>query len=644
MYPGLILVCDPHPGAADAGLAFLLEQYGPNPGDGRLRTSRGDRWAAVAVAPASAEPSCGAGVCQDHGHILIWTGDVFLPSAWIADHAGGPVREAIGNAILRRLIAQGVESLADIDGAFCGAWYDPSRRCWTVFNDRLGQLPVFWAAEGDRLVVAPKARLAWQGSGLPLAIDEDGVADVIRSMNTSEDRTLIKHVHWLIGGHTLRWAPASGSRPCCDVKPYWEFRHQPSAYATPTEALDAYVAVFTDAVRQHASSIKQPMLGISGGMDSRMILAICSTLNALPACFTAGWPFTEDVRFGRELAQLAGTTHELVTMEASAAVEQIRRLIVDSDGLHAARHLGSGCNIQTYLAGHSGRVVLEGHLHGIVGGAYVPADDDVPNGRAPHDCYWATKYCHGGGTVEMVNELCHPAVARRSLGRWQVFVDDRFAHAPTSNPLEQAEYVVFSGRSGRNDVLGPMLLRHDVTLRSPATDRAVLDWMARTPATWRRGKQMVAEAFRRHFPRFARVARANHSGFPIAEGRLLREYCWQRDKIHRWRAHRRYPKTRAWGMAGEYLTAWLFETWRQSGDLNGILDAKARVLEWVRPEGVNRLRTVAESDPRQAAPLLTLATIETMIRRLEQLPSLAGQSSRNTDATARREPELATTT
>lgn len=438
MYPGLFLVCDPHPGAAKADLAFMLGQYGLSAADGQVRSSHGDRWAAAAIAPAAAEPSCGAGICHEHGHILIWTGDLFLPSSWTNEHPTAPVREAIGGAVLHRLITNGIESLAEIDGAFCGAWYDPAHRCWTAFNDRLGQLPVFWAAEDDRLVVAPKAWLAWQGSGAPLTIDENGVTDVIRAMNTIEDRTLIKNVHWLIGGHTLRWAPSYGGRPCCDSTAYWEFRHQPSAYTTPTEAVDAYVEVLTDAVRQHASSIKQPMLGISGGMDSRMILAICSRINAVPACFTTGWPFSEDVRFGRELARLVGTTHEIVPMESAAVARQLERLIIDSDGLHGARHLGGGFAIQAYLTGHPGSVLLEGHLHGIVGGAYVPSDDDIPNGRAPHDCYWAAKYCHGGGSVELINDLCRPDVAQRSLERWQSFIDERFAHAPTSNPLEQA--------------------------------------------------------------------------------------------------------------------------------------------------------------------------------------------------------------
>ncbi|MBP7937169.1 MAG: hypothetical protein KA354_21200 [Phycisphaerae bacterium] len=639
MYPGLMLVCDPRPGAADADLAFMLEQYGLSPDHKRVRSGRGERWAGAAITPAANEPSCGAGVCHEHGHTLIWVGDVFLPDAWAGRQAAGPPRRAIGGAILRRLTSHGVESLADIDGAFCGAWYDPTRRCWTLFNDRLGQLPTFWAAEQSRLVVAPKARLAWQASGLPLAIDEDGVTDVIRAMNTTEDRTLIRQVHWLIGGHALRWMPSEGATSRRDCRPYWEFRHHSSAYATPAEAVDAYVEVLTEAMRRHASSIKPPMLGISGGMDSRMILAICSTLSVVPACFTTGWPFSEDVRFGRQLARLAGAAHEVVPMEAAALARQLERLIIDSDGLHGARHLGGGFGLQAFLAGHPGAVLLEGHLHGIVGGAYVPSDGDIPDGRSPHDCYWAAKYCHGGGSIALINELCRPDLARRSLERWQALIDDRFARAPTSNPLEQAEYVVFTGRSGRNDVLGPMLLRRDVALRSPATDRAMLDWMAATPASWRRGKQLVAEALRRHFPRFARVPRANHSGFPIAEDRLRREYCWQRDKLHRWWTHCRYPETRTWGMAGEFLTAWLFETWRKTSGAGGIREADARILEWVQPEALDRLWSVAERDPRQAGVLLTLATIETMVRRLERLPGRTGPSSHEVRATVAREPE-----
>lgn len=620
MKPGLIMVIDQRPARAEACVAGMLEALGAV-GHRDVQAMKGEHWAAAIAAPPARVPGCSAGVVSEDDHILLYTGDIDLGDTSPPAHA---TSDAVGRELLRRLRQDGLQTLATVDGAFCGAWYDGPGSRWVVFNDRLGLLPIFHTWHERRLIITPSATLTWRAADMPLAVSEDGVSDLLRSMNMTEDHTLIESVHWLRGGHAIICKPRNSELAEPQVRKYWEFRHQPARGATLDDAMDEYVHAMGEAIDRQTDGALAIVLGLSGGMDSRLILARACELGRTPTCFTTGWPFSEDVRFARQLACKARATHMIVPLEAALLPDRLERLIIETDGLHSARHMVFGSAIPDYLACFSGSVLLEGHIHGIVGGGCVPDDDDLPIGKPAHACKWARKHAHGGGDVETISSLLLPDIARATDERWRARIDDRYANAPGDDSWQKAEYAAINGRSGRNDVLGPGLQRRDVVLRSPATSRAVLDWAARTPGPWRRGKQLYMEVLRRRYPRLARVRKADYNGLPLAGGTLLREYCWQREKISRWWAHHTYPQTRAWGTGAGYTAAIAFETWRQHGGLARLVEPDARVLAWVKEDRLHDLWHDALRDPTTSSLLLTLGTIETYIRHLEQCSPLNG--------------------
>ena len=577
----------------------------------------GSGWAAAAIPPPACEPTCGAGIYSDGRDLLAWAGEMFLPDAWKLSARQETPQRAIGTAVLDRIRHQGAAVLADVDGAFCGAWYDGDRRRWTVFNDRLGLIPVFYGLSEERLVVGPQARLTWQATGEPLTINELGVADLLRCENMAEDHTLIGGIRWLRGGHLLEWSSEGGQR----TRRYWDFQHRGDPECNKDGVIDGYVNALERTIRRHADSCGPLRLGISGGLDSRMYLGFCKRVGRMPACFTAGWAFGDDLRYGRRVARAAGAPHEWVEMEEASLPDRLVDAIVETDGLHSAAHLAPATAMKAYLQEYPGSVLLEGYLHGVLGGAYVPSDEDIARDVPPHRSAWARRRLHAGGEFDLIDGLLSPELAAESHTQWQSRVDDAYRGAPTDDPLAKAEHAIASSRSGRIDVLGTGLLRGDVLVRNPACDRIMLDWHARTPIRMRRGKRVFLEVIRRHFPRLARVQRTSSSGLPIAEDRWLREYCWQREKLHRWWVGRRHPWTRCWGTGGRAIRAWTFETWRRSGRLDDLVADDARVLNWVRRTPLQRLWDHARSDPLRAGPLLSLATIEFMVRRLERLPA-----------------------
>ncbi|MBI4578296.1 MAG: hypothetical protein HY718_01245 [Planctomycetes bacterium] len=609
-YPGIYMVCDPRPGRARSSVREMLAAAGQ--AAPRVAALEGPGFAVAAVSSPVDEPTCGPGIhCDNHG-ILIWAGEMIPPPSWsgrtdsLSSHAAAAI-------VRQKLLTGGPGILAEIDGTFCGAWYDNETRTWTVFNDRWGLIPLFWWADAERLIVSPRARLTWQASGSPLRIDEDGVADLLRTQNMLDDHTLIAGVYWLEAAHSLRY---DGRRVM--ARRYWDFRHRPSTPRSYDEVLDGFVET-SRATIDRMTRCRAPVLqGLSGGLDSRMFLAMCHDLGRVPTCYTSGFAYGEDIRFGRQLARVAGASHDALLLDERSLPEQLRASIVDTDGLHGAGHLALGAPIASWLAGQAGAVLIEGYLHGVLGGSDLPTDADVPPDRPPHEHRWARDFLHGGGEPGLIGGLLREDLAIGSLARWESHVDDSFRASHADDPLCRAEYAIIAGRSGRNDVLVPAMYRRDVLARHPACDRQMIEWFAATPASLRRARQLYIDVLVRRFPAFARVPRADGcSGMPLVRGRWARESRWRREQLYSTWARLRYQSVRRYGRDSLAARAWAFETCQNSGMFEPLLAGDARVLEYLRPNAVRRLWMTACVKPRECVPLLSLLTIEVMIRELE---------------------------
>jgi hypothetical protein len=589
----------------------MLSQAGET--DDRTLALEGAGYAIAAISPSGHHAHAGPAWHADARGLLVWAGEMFLPESW----TGGKTADSPNSvaAIVRhRLLLDGPEILAHIDGSFCGAWFDVQANSWTIFNDRWGLIPLFWWTQGQRLIVSPKARITFQASEKPLRIDEHGVADLLRTQNMLDDHTLISGLHWLEPARCLQWDGAS-----IDTRRYWDFQHRPHAAVCSGEVLTGFVEASRSTIARMTDTGGQILQGISGGLDSRMFLAVCHELGRVPACYTSGFAYSEDMRFGRKLARAAGASHDALLLDERLLPDQLRQSILETDGLHGAGHLVMSAPIASHLARHAGAVLIEGYLHGVLGGSDLPADADVPGERPAHQHTWALDFLHGGGEPELIGNLLSPRLATDSLARWRSHVDDTFARSRVEDPLCRAEYTIVTGRSGRNDVLVPAMFRRHVLARHPACDRRMVDWYATTPACMRRARQAYVDVLRMFYPRFARVPRADGcSGMPLASENWRREYHWQAERLYSWWARRRYPQVRSWGRDSRAARAWAFDACRRAGMFEPMLACDARIYEWVRPHAVRNLWDRACREPRQSIPLLSLFTIESTVRELER--------------------------
>ena len=209
----------------------------------------------------------------------------------------------------------GAELVHALEGMFAFVLWDVERRTLIAARDRFGEKPLFYAHDGDELLLASEAT-ALTRPGLvpatlsPKAIDEYFVLGYVQS-----PRTVFEAIRQLPPGHRLSWSRA---RPRVHVRPYWQ---PPVLDGVATDAsmheLTAEVGdLLTRSMRGRLVADVPLGLFLSGGIDSALVAALAAKHHAAGIkTFTIGYDVgsTNELEPARASANILGSDHhELV--------------------------------------------------------------------------------------------------------------------------------------------------------------------------------------------------------------------------------------------------------------------------------------------------------------------------------------------
>lgn len=187
-----------------------------------------------------------------------------------------------------------------VEGSFAAAVIDPAG-CVAVVTDHVGSHPVFAARRHGGLHVTTEPRFG----AMP---DPLGVASYITNGHVLDDRTPFAGVGMLPPASVTRFEDGRAA----SIR-YWRFdprrREVGPGDASDEEVLD----VLLTAVERRVEGAATVLLALSGGRDSRIVLAALAELGATNVtCFSyerAGATGATDAAVARRLARVAGYEH-----------------------------------------------------------------------------------------------------------------------------------------------------------------------------------------------------------------------------------------------------------------------------------------------------------------------------------------------
>jgi asparagine synthase (glutamine-hydrolysing) len=242
---------------------------------------------------------------------LLFSGEEYPEPGTIADlKQRGHDVDSKGPGYLVHLSEEDPSFPARLNGRFHGVVADRAQHTVTLFNDRYGMHRVYYHESSEAFYFAAEAKAILAVRPELRRMDRQGMGEFIACGCILENRTLFENIHVL--------PPASA----------WTFSHgavHKHAYFQPAEweslpPLDpqAYYEelqrVFRSAVPRYFNGRERIGMSLTGGLDTRMIVAAHKPAPSTLPCYSFGSMFRDcqDVVIARRVAQACGQTHQVI--------------------------------------------------------------------------------------------------------------------------------------------------------------------------------------------------------------------------------------------------------------------------------------------------------------------------------------------
>ncbi len=229
----------------------------------------------------------------------------------------------------------GIEAFSMLDGAFGLAIHDGRTAELILVRDRVGQVPVFYLEEPDRVLFASDLTAVAQGASSSLPMSQQAVEAYLQLTYIPTPLTIHEGVYKLLPGSFLRVGPDGVSAPTT----YWDIDYNDSNQIQDRGRCQQMVRdALVESVDQALETSGNVGALLSGGIDSTIITGIAATVlgKKLP---TFSISFTDRRYDESARATLASdfhkTNHQLIPLDFDEPLAELAQLLDNLDQPYA---------------------------------------------------------------------------------------------------------------------------------------------------------------------------------------------------------------------------------------------------------------------------------------------------------------------
>jgi asparagine synthase (glutamine-hydrolysing) len=217
-------------------------------------------------------------------------------------------------------------------GMFAFALWDRRDRNLSLVRDRLGEKPLYWSAEGDRVLFGSELRSLVAGFGRVPDLDRDSIALLMRYNYVPAPRSIYGNIGKLEAGTILKVSCRDGVASIRGTHRYWDVSQQIARAkqrrfsGTLDDAASELDLLLRRTVGEQMISDVPIGALLSGGIDSSSIVALMQALSPRPVeTFSIGFaePEFDEAQHARRVAEHLGTSHTEMYVTAEDAMSVI---------------------------------------------------------------------------------------------------------------------------------------------------------------------------------------------------------------------------------------------------------------------------------------------------------------------------------
>jgi asparagine synthase (glutamine-hydrolysing) len=223
---------------------------------------------------------------------------------------------------------------AGLNGRFHGFLADQSRGIATLFNDRYGMHRIYYHESKEAFYFAAEAKAILAVRPELRSVDARSLGEFVACGCVLENRTLFQGIYVLPCAAAWTFRNGSVERKSTYFNPQaWENQ----STLDPESFYRELREVFSRNLPRYFNGQERVGVSLTGGMDTRMIMAWHKSPPGSLPCYTFGGPFRdcEDLRLARQVAQLCQQPHDTIPVGQdflSRFAQYAERTVYMSDG------------------------------------------------------------------------------------------------------------------------------------------------------------------------------------------------------------------------------------------------------------------------------------------------------------------------
>jgi asparagine synthase (glutamine-hydrolysing) len=199
-----------------------------------------------------------------------------------------------------------------LNGRFHGLLMDHRQGTALLFNDRYGMQRIYYHESKDAFYFAAEAKAILAVRPECRKLDPRGLGEFVACGSVLENRTLFEGIQALPPASVWIFRNGSLAQKSSYFRPQeWEDQEK----LDPEDYYQELRDVFTRNLPRYFNGHERVAFSLTGGLDTRMILAAKRFQPGSLPCFTFGSMFheNEDVRIARQLARVCDQSHQVIT-------------------------------------------------------------------------------------------------------------------------------------------------------------------------------------------------------------------------------------------------------------------------------------------------------------------------------------------
>jgi asparagine synthetase B (glutamine-hydrolysing) len=249
------------------------------------------------------------------------------------------------------------ELLKHARGAFCAAHYEPLAGRLFLIPDKLCIRPLYYWADEKFVIFASALRVLESLDVIPKEMDLRGVTEMTGLGYPLGNRTPYAGISLLKAAEVVSVKGQSLTR-----HRYWRWDEMQPSRLTEDELLQEARQAFMRAVALRNRADKTTVAYLSGGLDSRCVVAALLELETRVHTFNFALPGTQDYILGNEFAREADTIHEALPKEPGDLTPDYSALMARAWASSKHRAAEPAGRPSIVWSGEGGSVAF-GHVH-----------------------------------------------------------------------------------------------------------------------------------------------------------------------------------------------------------------------------------------------------------------------------------------